>query len=268
MRAGEVDLETDAYGCDGTTVSPSGEVMSIEDSAADFVGDGDSGARDANVASTQDEGKQGEKELCGVSKKRNRRWRRRRNNGAGRRPSAAVAGRRNLNGGGGRRRHPLLKGAKMIDGRSRAGKAAKALKESLTPRELAARAALARFGGGDGGGGDSFGRRNAAAAVAVDRTNKKSPPAASRAKTGIKNSSCENDNSFVDDEDGASEVDSFSSSEDDDDDDEDEEEDLMVLHNSKCCCRCCEWDRRIFVKKCPSGASSSDDANGKIDESR
>ena len=45
------------------------------------------------------------------------------------------------------KRRPLLKGAKMIDKRTKVGKAAMAERASLSARELAARAALARFGG-------------------------------------------------------------------------------------------------------------------------
>ena len=44
------------------------------------------------------------------------------------------------------KRHPLLKGSKMVDGRTKSAKQAKLEQEKLSPRDLAARAALARLG--------------------------------------------------------------------------------------------------------------------------
>ena len=44
------------------------------------------------------------------------------------------------------KRQPLLKGSKMIDKRTKVGKSTMAERENVSARELAARAALARFG--------------------------------------------------------------------------------------------------------------------------
>jgi hypothetical protein len=129
LENGEVAKETDDYGCNNTFVTSTGQVATVGQAASSVV------TQDGNVplfATNED---------CGATKRRRRRWR-----GGGKKRSAVkamgtVALERQ------QKRRPLLKGAKMIDKRTKVGKAAMEEQASLSARELAARAALARFGG-------------------------------------------------------------------------------------------------------------------------
>jgi hypothetical protein len=129
LENGEVAKETDDYGCNNTFVTSTGQVATVGQAASSVV------TQDGNVplfATNED---------CGATKRRRRRWR-----GGGKKRSAVkamgtVALERQ------QKRRPLLKGAKMIDKRTKVGKAAMKEQASLSARELAARAALARFGG-------------------------------------------------------------------------------------------------------------------------
>ena len=129
LQSGQVDLETDDYGCKDMVVTAQGELKTIAEAAKDTI-------ESSPLALTVTEGE------CGAKKRRRRRRYRGRNN--------------NNNSAGGShskgyqsnvpRRRPLLKGAKMVDGRTKVAKQAKLEQEKVTPRELAARAALARLG--------------------------------------------------------------------------------------------------------------------------
>ncbi|KAJ1445079.1 hypothetical protein M885DRAFT_579845 [Pelagophyceae sp. CCMP2097] len=138
LRSGAVAAETDAYGCDKLMVSGSGKLVS----ALDLYGP----SADEPVEDMPDAD-------CGV-----RRGRRR--NAGGRQQGGSTAPK---NGSSVPKKRPLLRGQHMLDGRTGTGKLAKAAMATRTPRDLAARAALRRFGdaphGGDagappGGGGD------------------------------------------------------------------------------------------------------------------
>lgn len=126
LNAGEVDLETEPYGCNNTVVTQSGELKTVQEAASDTV-----------RLDKETMGKLGEEKACGAKKGRRRQGRR----GGGRSGGSSKGFQSNVP-----KRRPLLKGAKMIDGRTKAGKEAKERHEKRTPRELAARAALARFG--------------------------------------------------------------------------------------------------------------------------
>jgi len=135
LQNGEVAQETDDYGCNETVVTAQGEIKTIQEAARDTVDTTSSSSQLTVGGAPMEEGD------CGAKKRR--RWRRRR-------------GRGNYRGGGKYskgyqsnvpKRRPLLKGARMVDGRTKAAKEAKRLQEKMTPQEMAARAALARLGG-------------------------------------------------------------------------------------------------------------------------
>jgi hypothetical protein len=141
LASGEVAKETDDYGCQQTFVNEAGDVSTVQNAANQYwgIGAGDDNANDFSLA----EGKE-----CGVRKGRRRP--RRYGRGTKRSRSAAIktAGiKATQPQQEHEKRRPLLKGAKMIDKRTKAGKEAMATQRNLTPRELAARAALQRFGG-------------------------------------------------------------------------------------------------------------------------
>jgi WLM domain len=121
LRAGAVAMETDDYGCSNVMITKTGELKSIQEAASDTVDN------DHSLEQVVDESE------CGAR----RRWRRRRRTGGDKRKGVASNVPKRL---------PLLKGAKMIDGRTRAGRQAKKRRDELTPRELAARAAMVRMG--------------------------------------------------------------------------------------------------------------------------
>jgi hypothetical protein len=125
LQAGEVDKETDDYGCSKLTVTVGGSVKTI----------GQAVASQAEMSGGTELGKLAEEGECGVKKKKRRRW------GRGYKRPIGKGYQSNVP-----KRRPLLRGTKMIDGRTKAGKLAKIQRDKLTPQELAARAALARFG--------------------------------------------------------------------------------------------------------------------------
>lgn len=129
-NAGEIDAETDDYGCNGQFIRSNGELASVATSASDVLGTGIS-----NLSLLGTSGTEGD---CGASKRRRRRknWKRKSNLSAG--YTSNVPNKE--------KRRPLLKGSKMIDKRTKVGKSTMAERENVSARELAARAALARFG--------------------------------------------------------------------------------------------------------------------------
>jgi len=134
LESGQVAKETDEYGCNNTFVTISGEVATVGQAASGIVQqDGDVPLFASN-------------EECGATKqRRRRRWR----GGGGKKRSAGKAmGTVALQKQ--EKRRPLLKGSKMIDKRTKMGKAAMVERASVPARELAARAALSRFGNNSG----------------------------------------------------------------------------------------------------------------------
>ena len=159
LAAGEVDAEKDEYGTteQGTFVSGDGTVGSAATSASDVLGAG--GADGLDVL-----GSAGTENECGASTKK-RRGRGKRRGGGGRGYSKGFTSNVPTN----EKKRPLLKGAKMVDKRTKVGKATMRERENVTPRELAARAALARLGGGGGGGGAGAGASAVSAVAAAAR---------------------------------------------------------------------------------------------------
>ena len=208
LAAGEVDLETDAYGCDSNFVSSSGELASVSASASDILAP--SGVLDdADLL-----GGAGSEGGCGASKRRRRR-------------GGGARGRRGGNYGAGyksnaqkEKKRPLLKGSKMVDKRTKVGKAARAERDGLSARELAARAALARFG-------------NAAI-----------PPLELERKDKLKSSKNH----------GAMDLLS-SHSEGEDDDDGDSIDESIGEHKYECGCRSCEWSKLFDSDVCSEAPS-------------
>ena len=146
---------------------------------------------------------------CGASKKKKRsgrKWNKRSSN----KYSAGYTSNKE-------KKRPLLKGAKMIDKRTKVGKAAIAATENFSASELAARAALARFGGASSANAASSASTTAAAAAA--------------------NESEDETNSYSNNKNG----DDISSSSDGEDDDDSVDE--IKEHNNICGCRACNWTK-------------------------
>jgi len=249
LAAGEVDAEKDEYGTteQGTFVSGDGTVGSAATSASDVLGAG--GADGLDVL-----GSAGTENECGASTKK-RRGRGKRRGGGGRGYSTGFTSNVPTN----EKKRPLLKGAKMVDKRTKVGKATMRERENVTPRELAARAALARLGGGGGGsggigsvGGSSCGQGNDCAAGFAESQS------IATGKPG--------DEICIDDsEDGGSgaaqaigarkDDKKYDVSEEsgDDDDDDAEEGDGIVDHEQSCGCRSCHWGNRFFLSEDEEG---------------
>jgi len=259
LANGEVAAETDSYGCREAFVSQSGQVTTVETSAEQFLNAG-SGGDSNNDELSLDGGKD-----CGARVGRGRRGRRCRGNGAGagrkrqRRPSNGRTGTATKAVGikaaeqQQAKRRPLLKGAKMIDKRTSAGKMAMAARTALAPRELAARAALQRFGGGNGGGDSVFGgggHRPTSSTAATDTQGATASALASSSNGGNRSDEDGDDQSAVGDDERA-ENDSDSDSDQSEDDEEEEtnvhEEDRIAKHQLQCACRACEWDKMFVV---------------------
>jgi hypothetical protein len=214
LAAGEVDLETDDYGCDSNFVSSSGELTSVSASASDILAP--KGAfNDMYLL-----GSLGSEGGCGVSKRR-------------RRGGGGSRGRRGGNYRAGytsnlqkEKKRPLLKGSKMVDKRTKVGKAAMAERDGVSARELAARAALVRFS-------------NAASTGAFDIL-----PLELEREDKV--------NSFKNH--GAIDVLS-SHSEGEDDDDDDSTDESIEEHSYECGCRSCEWSKLFDSKVCSEARS-------------
>ena len=192
-----MDLETDDYGSNGKFISSSGKVDNIANSASDILGT--SGSNNLSW----DAGTEGD---CGASKKKKR---------SGRKWKKRSSNKSNVHK---EKKRPLLKGAKMIDKRTKIGKATMAARENLSARELAARAALARFG-------TSASSANAASSAAA---------------TAATNESEDEANSYHNNKKGDDISESSSDEEDNDDDSVDE---VIKDHNTGCGCRTCNWTK-------------------------
>lgn len=187
LENGEVAQETDDYGCNNAFVTVSGEVATVSEAASGVVQqEGQVPLFDSN-------------EECGAKKKHRRRWRGRGTKRSAGKAMGTVALQKQ------EKRRPLLKGAKMIDKRTKVGKAAMAEQASVPARELAARAALARFG-------------NNATVVAKE----------------------EHEDDIVGESDAKNHQEASSSDEDGEDDDD---ESSIASHDEGCECRSCEWEK-------------------------
>lgn len=151
---------------------------------------------------------------CGASRRRKRRWRRRRSAGG---PSSSRLSTRRP------RKPPLLKGARMVDGRTKAGKAVRLAKERLTPHELAARAALSRLG--------------------------PTPTMDARMIGGVNTGTDASTNNA--DEDDNEDFPSDGSSHDSSSD-----EDAVAPHTLACGCRSCQWDQMLHQPTGGEGTNS------------
>jgi len=129
LQAGEVDLEKDDYGCSGMFVNATGELKKKSISATDLLGPNGFGNLTLMGTAGSEEGN------CGATKKKKRRgnWKRNKST-SGKGYTSNVP-----------KKRPLLKAAKMIDKRTKEGKAAMNAQANFSTRDLAARAALARF---------------------------------------------------------------------------------------------------------------------------
>ena len=191
---GEVALETDMYGCDAKVVTKNGNVMAIFEAAADIVPTFMS--KNLAISSTDNSFVDDE---CGVKRLRHRR----------RKGSAGYRKRKSKNQGTQTKQPPLLKGAKLIDKRTAAGKRLLTESATLSRRDLAARAAMARVG----------------VIVASDATEQ----TVTTTEANNRNHTNTNEGSSDD------------SSNDSDD------EYTIQPHQSSCACRSCDWDRLLFV---------------------
>jgi uncharacterized membrane protein len=124
LQDGEVAKETDAYGCTDAFITGGGEVSNYEESAA-------LGNIQGNVLGVNGD-------LCGARKTGGYRRGFRKKRSSVQAMGIVAAEKQ-------QKRHPLKKGAKMIDKRTKDGKAKVASLKLANPRELAAQAALERF---------------------------------------------------------------------------------------------------------------------------
>jgi len=208
LAAGEVDLEADDYGCNRQFIRSSGELSSVAASATDVLGISH-GLNQLDLL-----GNVGSEGDCGASKKRRRRGYRKRN-------------RKNYNAGytsnvAKKKKIPLLKGSKMVDKRTKIGKAAMAERENLTARELAAKAALARFGC----------TSNASSFAA---------------RSSVQDLTCDSSSSS-DDEKNPSTIRSGESSCDEEEEDKDCIDERIEEHDDKCACRSCDWSKLFLLE--------------------
>ncbi len=189
LQLGEVDLETDMYGCDANVVAKNGNVMTIAEAAADIV----PSFRKKTATSTNDPSFV--EDECGVKRLRRRRMK---------------GKRKPKNRANPTKQPPLLKGAKMIDKRTVTGKRLLTESATLSQRELAARAAMARF--------------NATNGVETEQS--------------VVVAQANNTETTTNADDGCSDD---SSSNDSDDDY------IIQPHQNSCSCRSCDWDRILFM---------------------
>jgi hypothetical protein len=216
LALGEVDLETDLYGCDSKFVTSTGDVMTIADAARDIV---PTFMQKYVVTSVDDNFVDDE---CGVKRKRRRRYlgstRQRK------RVASWQTGGKTIKD----KQPPLRKGTKMIDKRTVAGKQLLMESATLSRRDLAARAALARF----------------------STTSTVSDSIETKNNSKKKDYSMENNNATIDSDDD----DSKESDEDDDD-----YGSIIRPHLDNCLCRSCDWDRLLFMP--PKNSTSIERSN-------
>lgn len=193
LSNGEVATEKDDYGCKNMYISPDGKVSTIEESAA------------SAVENLQDTKLSGTGEWCGAGKRKTGNGRRRNWNGK-RRASTQAIGIKAAEQQ--QKRRPLKKGTKMVDKRTKEGKAKVAALKYVTPRELAARAALARLGG------EALGGTSSTVAPSL------LPACLPRAKEAPAN-----------DYDGES----------------DDDIEVIEDHPQTCACRCCQWEKMLLM---------------------
>lgn len=245
LAGGDVALETDTYGCDGAFVTENGDVTTIAYAARDIIVSTsiDQHGRAADAPSITNHNDDAPAAVladgdCGV-KKRTRRRRRRAGAAATGRSSGGTAKKRSASKAMGmaaaavnEKRRPLLKGAKMIDKRTVQGKKAVAETASLSARELAARAALARSSQNN--------NSNRSSDVAVGTLREKETMHVESASAGKSREDTDDD---VDED--------SNSAGDDNSGDEDEEDEIIQPHKRECACRSCDWDRRLFLPTAP-----------------
>ena len=119
----------------------------------------------------------------------------------------------------------------MVDKRTKVGKAACVERETMTPRELAAKAALARFGEG------SMSR-----SATADSTAAAAPAGTFGNDICIDDSSGEEEGAAGSDKDrNTVRYDSSDSEEDDDE--------VIMPHSEGCGCRSCDWSKMFFNTK-------------------
>lgn len=202
LALGEVDLETDLYGCDAKVVTRNGNVMTVAEAAADIVPT----FMTKTVTTVTPTDNILADDECGV--KRFRRRRRKGSTGYRKRTSMNNNTRTQTT-----KPPPLRKGAKMIDKRTVTGKRILTESVTLSRRELAARAAIARFS------------TTASASTKIEHI---------VAATPEENRFDENNNS----------ADAICS---DDSSNENEDEYSIQSHQRTCTCRSCDWDRLLFM---------------------
>ena len=198
LGAGMVAKETDTYGTEAAYTTHDGRVTTVGEAARDVVG-GSAGSGGGGLPI--------EEFNCGVKKKRRGRGQRKRNRGSGSSGSGSAVAKKK------QKRRPRGRGQKMIDGRTKAGKSTKEEQDHFTPGQLAARAALARFGGGSGSGGGGSSSSSYSSSSSSNGTN---------AVVILISSSDDNEDSDAFEEDG---------------------EDVIVPHPSSCKCRSCDWSK-------------------------
>ena len=212
LTDGEVECETDMYGCDANYINSAGEVASVAASASDIVG---TNGVFNNLNLLDKVGSEGD---CGSSKMRRRRQKR--GGGGARMKGGAYNSGYTSNIP---KKRPLLKGSKMVDKRTKVGKAALIKRDNLSVRELAAKAALARFG-------------NAPTTTSVATASSTNIGASSSATATVDTTLSLSDSSEHDDIGLASNSNDMSDSDDDDDS-------IVNDHTIGCGCRCCEWSK-------------------------
>jgi len=216
LVAGEVDLETDDYGCNGKYINRDGSVGSVASSSTDLL---EHNSADNNIDDNMLNTAEKETEQCGASKKKGKRGRRKYNVGGKSKGYISNVIKE--------KKRPLLKGAKLIDKRTKVGKEAMSERANLTPRELAAKAATARFSNNNSNGilngsGNGLGKNN----------------------EGIGNYGV-GDEIYIDDDNSSTDKESDRSNLSDDDDDDNNENERIVPHLQRCGCRSCDWSKNF-----------------------
>jgi hypothetical protein len=202
LALGEVDLETDLYGCDAKIVTRDGNVTTIAEAAADIVPT----FMTKTIVTTSPIDNHVADEEYGVKRSRRRRMR---GSGGYRKRTSKHS---NKNGTQTTKPPPLRKGAKMIDKRTVTGKRLLTESVTFTSRELAARAAMARFSA-----------TGSTSAEMLEHT-------ATTTEANHLDGSYDVFGGCSDD----------SSNENDDDY-------IIQPHQGNCACRSCDWDRLLFM---------------------